>query len=95
MAEKIRQKVKLQADPYNQYGCLLLHPKCNGFTIKNFGTTNVVFMQDVLTPGMSKAYGGNQDEVYEVNEEINFQVPVPAPGVITNGALVTQKFFVD
>lgn len=95
MGQTTRQKVGLHQHTYIEFARLVLLPTCNGFTIKNTGTTNVVYMQDVITPGNSKAFGGNQDEVYEQNEEISFQVPAPPPAIITNAAMVTQKYFKD
>jgi hypothetical protein len=72
-----------------------LGQRVNGFTVKNAGTTLLIMNGEVLQPGDSKATGGNRGEEYTGRCDINFQVPVPAPAVITNQGYVTIKFYVD
>lgn len=71
-----------------------LDNRCNGITVKNAGTTQVIIDDEILQPGESKAIGGNLGEIFIGRKDIYFQVPTPAPAVITNLAYVTVKFYV-
>jgi|HubBroStandDraft_5_1064220.scaffolds.fasta_scaffold00865_19 hypothetical protein len=66
---------------------------CNGWTAINRGTTICIVNGDPLNPGESKDFGGNLGEIYEGRIDISFKVQVPPPLVITNLAVVTQKFY--
>jgi hypothetical protein len=65
----------------------------NAISVKNEGTTLVIFQGDTLQPGESKSIGGNFGEIYDSRIDIFFQTQVPAPAVINNLAVVTQKFY--
>jgi hypothetical protein len=65
----------------------------NGISVKNEGTTNVIFQGDTLLPGDSKSIGGNFGEVYDARIDLWFITPTPAPAVVNNLAVVTQKFY--
>lgn len=66
---------------------------CNGFSVKNAGTTILVLNGEPLQPGEAKTVGGNEGEVYVGRIDITFQIQTPAPTPITNSAWVTQKFY--
>ena len=66
---------------------------CNGLTIKNAGTTIVLFNGVPLQPQESISIGGNEGEVYVGRCDIRFQVQTPAPPVVNNSAWVIQKFY--
>lgn len=68
---------------------------CNAITVKNAGTTILVFNGDPLQPGESKSVGGNYGEIYMGRCDLQFVTQNPPPGTITNFAVVTQKFYVD
>jgi hypothetical protein len=80
---------------YYAPGEIPLEPWCNGITIKNNGTTNVLFQGDTLIPGESKTIGGNRKEILKGRVDLGFVVPTPAPTTITNYCTVTQKFYLD
>lgn len=65
----------------------------NAISVKNEGTTLVKFQGDTLQPGESKSIGGNYCEVYDARVDISFITQTPAPPVITNLAVITQKFY--
>src|SRR6266404_2017951 len=69
---------------------------CNGFTVKNNGTTIVLLNGMIpIVPGSSVAIGGNYGEIYGGRCDIRFQVPAPPPGTITNSAVVMFKFYMS
>jgi len=68
--------------------------RCNGFVVKNTGTTLVRIMGENLSPGESKSIGGNYGEIYVGRLKIDFVTQTPAPAVITNSATVSQKVYV-
>ena len=67
---------------------------CNGWVIKNTGTTLVLIMGESLATGESKSIGGNYGEIWIGRLNIAFRTPTPAPSVITNQATLTQKIYV-
>lgn len=67
----------------------------NGISVRNEGTTNILFQNDVIVPGAFKSINGNSGEVYVAPITIRFQVPDPAPATVTNMAVITQKFYVS
>jgi hypothetical protein len=71
------------------------HKYLNGITVKNDGTTLLLFNNEILQPGESKAIGGNAGEIYKIPViNLAFRIPSPVPSTITNLAVVTQKFYV-
>lgn len=62
---------------------------CNGFTVRNIGTANVVIMGDTLAPNESKAVGGNRGEIYVGRLDLKFT------GAGTTLCLVTQKYYMN
>lgn len=68
--------------------------KCNGFTIKNTGTTVVILNGQIpIVPGSSIAIGGNYAEVYAGRVDITFETPAPPPATITNSCVVMFKHY--
>jgi hypothetical protein len=97
----IRELIQRNLLPYNTSVQIytgskqvVIAPYLNGITVKNEGNTNVIFQGDTLLPGDSKSQGGNTGEVYWARIDITFQVPVPAPAVINNSAVVSQKYYI-
>src|ERR1700719_5362979 len=72
---------------------VIIAENLNAIAVKNEGTTMVIFQFDTLQPGESKSIGGNEGEIYDARIDISFLVPTPAPAVITNLAVVSQKFY--
>lgn len=69
---------------------------CNGFTVKNTGTTIILINGQIpVVPGSSIAIGGNYGEIYAGRVDITFEVPTPAPAVITNSAVVMFKAYMN
>lgn len=62
---------------------------CNGYTVRNTGTSNVVIQGDVLAPNESKAVGGNRGEIYVGRLDLNFA------GAGNNSCLITQKYYLN
>jgi hypothetical protein len=62
---------------------------CNGFTVRNIGTSNLVVNGDQLAPNESKAIGGNRGEIFVGRIYITFN------GAGNNLALITQKFYMN
>lgn len=62
---------------------------CNGFTVRNIGTSNVVIMGDTLAPQQTKAIGGNRGEIYVGRIDLKFT------GAGTNLCLITQKYYMN
>lgn len=81
--------------PYNKNAQVSLDARCNGFTLKNTGTTLLNWDGEYLTPGQSVAVGGNVGEVFQGRVDIFFKTQSPAPSTITNAALVTQKVYIE
>jgi len=67
----------------------------NGITVKNSGNSLLLFSNDVLQPGASKAIGGNKGEILKARLQISFQTPpvVPPGYVQQDQAIVTEKFY--
>lgn len=80
---------------YMQRQEVVLDELCNGFVVKNAGTTLVIFQGDILQPGESKSFGGNRLEIYRTRADIVFQVQTVPPLVVTNLCFVTQKFYMN
>jgi hypothetical protein len=72
---------------------VVVDPYCNGFTVKNDGTTLVILNGEVIQPGESKSVGGNRKEIYRGRIDISFQEQVPAPTPIVNLCWVTIKYY--
>jgi hypothetical protein len=62
---------------------------CNGFTVRNVGTANVIVMGDTLAPNESKGIAGNRGEIFVGRIDLKFS------GAGTTLALVTQKFYMN
>ena len=80
--------------PFTAPGEVMVDRKCNGFVIKNAGTTLVETFGEQLQPGESKSIGGNYGELFVGRVDIKFTVQAVPPAVITNLAIVTQKVYV-
>jgi hypothetical protein len=61
---------------------------CNGWTVKNAGTSVVEVKGDPLQPGESKSVGGNYGEIFVGRVDLLFT------GAGTNLAIYTEKFYV-
>jgi hypothetical protein len=71
-------------------------PNCNGFVVKNAGTTLLSFDNEILQPQESKSIGGNYGEYYcGDRKKIYFIVQSPAPSSIKNLCIVTQKIYIN
>ena len=66
-------------------------PLCNGWIVKNNGTTNVIVNGDTLLPTESKAIGGNYMEVYAGRIDISFPGGPAAGNLLT----LTQKVYIN
>lgn len=73
---------------YNANQKIILDIHCNGITIKNAGTSVVLFDDEQIQPTQSKMIGGNRKEIMIGRKDLSFQ------GAGTNLAYVTQKFYV-
>lgn len=62
---------------------------CNGFSVRNIGTSVCVVMGDALAPNESKSFGGNRGEIFVGRIDIKFT------GAGNNLALVTQKYYMN
>jgi hypothetical protein len=69
---------------YTKQRSVTVEKLCNNVTVINKGTTLVLWNGLPLNPGESMTVGGNESEVFVGRVDISFQVPVPAPGTITN-----------
>ncbi len=66
-----------------------IDPWCNGMTVRNAGTSNIIFQGEEITPGLSVAIGGNFAEVIRGRMDLSFT------GAGTNIAVVRQKFYLN
>lgn len=73
---------------YNSNQKIIIDPRCNGITVKNAGTSVLIFDDEQLQPTQSKMIGGNRKEIMVGRKDISFT------GAGTNLAYVTQKFYV-
>jgi hypothetical protein len=73
---------------YTQPQKVTLDRFCNGVTVINAGTSNVVFDDEILVPGESKAISGNRKEIFIGRKDLSFS------GAGTNLCYVTQKYYV-
>jgi len=81
---------------YTQNAQIPIDRRCNGYTVLNTGNTLlIVNAVMVIQPGASIAVGGNEGEIFVGRLDIQFQLPVPAPGTPVNGAGVMQKVYLD
>ena len=80
---------------YVQAAKITVQYKCNAITVKNLGTTLVIFDDEVLQPGQSKSFGGNRKEVFVGRKDLAFQTQTPPPTTIINLAVITQKYYMD
>jgi hypothetical protein len=78
---------------FSKAGNVPIDPRCNGFTIKNNGNTNVIWEDEAIIPGDFISVGGNRMEIFAGRVDISFRVPVPAPTTITNLCTVRQKVY--
>ena len=69
--------------------------RTNGFVVKNAGNQIVIFDDEPIQPGESKAYGGNKGEIFIGRKDLAFQVPAGFVGTPVNSAFVTVKFYVQ
>lgn len=69
-------------------GRMNLAQTCNGWSVKNTGTSTVQVQGDTLQPGESKSLGGNYGEVFIGRVDLLFQ------GAGVNMAVFTQKYYV-
>jgi hypothetical protein len=78
---------------YNQQRSVNVVKGCNGFTVKNAGTSTVFVDGVPVLAKESLSVGGNEGEIYVGRIDITFGPPAPSP--TTNSAWVIQKFYVD
>lgn len=67
---------------------------CNGWTVKNAGTTICIVNGEDVQPGDFKTFGQNRGEIYVGRIDLAFKLPNPAPAQIINQAFLTIKFYV-
>lgn len=72
---------------------VVLQKYLNAISVKNEGTTLLIFQGDTLNPGESKSIGGNVGEWYDARVDISFRIQAVPPAVIQNLAVITQKFY--
>jgi hypothetical protein len=79
---------------------ITIHDLCNGITIKNLGNSLVIFDDEIIQPGASKAIAGNRKEIFVGRKDLSFQpttnqpIPVVQPVPRVDFAYITQKFYV-
>jgi hypothetical protein len=93
MCKELLLRYNFSTNIYAQNIQVPLDELCNSISVFNIGTTNIIFQGDIILPGNFKVIGGNRMEILNGRVDLSFQVPVPAPAVITNLAAVTQKFY--
>lgn len=94
MCEKTLQ-YQITNKTFTEQGAVNIDPKCNGFVIKNIGTTQVLYEGYYIQPGDSFSVGGNRNELFVGRVFMSFVVQSPAPVIISNMAVVTQKVYVN
>lgn len=69
---------------------------CNAVSIKNNGNIILLVDSEPILPGESKAWGGNENEVFNGRHNISFTTVGMAvvPPVQVPSAWVTQKFYI-
>lgn len=70
---------------------------CNGYMVRNIGTSTVTVQGMILYPGVpgtsigdSVTIGGNRDEIYSGNIIVSFPVPAVAGQLVE----ITQKYYI-
>lgn len=88
-------KYATNTKPINLAGNITLDRWSNGLTIKNTGNSVLLFNQDPLQPGQSKAIGGNYGELLTGRYAVAFApIASPPPGYVqSNGGIVTEKYY--
>jgi hypothetical protein len=74
-------------------GQITIGDKVNAFSVKNAGTTLVIFNREELQPQESQSIGGNEGEEYVGRVDISFQTQVPPPLTIINRCWLTIKYY--
>jgi hypothetical protein len=82
-------KYNISTQTFTKSGRVNISTTCNGWSVINLGTSNVLVNQDTLIPGESKTVGGNYGEIYIGRVDLLFQ------GAGTNNAVFTEKYYMD
>jgi len=88
--EKLLQ-YNLSVQEYNVATQIATQEFCNGFVVRNIGTSTVIFMGDPLAPNESKSVGGNRGEIYVGRMDLFFE----NTGAQIDACLVTQKCYMN
>lgn len=67
--------------------------RTNGFVVKNAGNQLLIFDDETLQPGESKAYSGNKGEIFVGRKDLYFAIPAGFVGTAVNLAFVTVKYY--
>jgi hypothetical protein len=67
--------------------------RVNAFSVKNAGTTLVIFNREELQPQESQSIGGNEGEEYVGRVDISFETQAPPPLTIVNRCWLTIKYY--
>jgi hypothetical protein len=86
--EKLLQ-YNVSVQEYDRSQSVPKEPLCNGFIVRNVGTSGMTINGDALATGESKTVGGNRGEVYVGRIDISFD------NAGTNLCIVTQKFYLN
>lgn len=82
-------RYNISTQTFTKSGRVNISETCNGWSVINLGTSNVMVNGDTLIPGESKSVGGNYGEVYIGRVDLLFQ------GAGLNNAVFTEKFYMD
>lgn len=82
-------KYNISTQTFTKSGRVNISTTCNGWSVINLGTSNVMVNQDTLIPGESKTIGGNYGEIYIGRVDLLFQ------GAGINNAVFTEKFYTE
>ena len=86
--EKLLQ-YNMSTQIYNESLQVPTMENCNGFTVRNIGTSTLIVMGDALAANETKGFAGNRGEIFVGRIDIKFT------GVGINSALVTQKYYMN
>jgi hypothetical protein len=83
----------ISSQTYNVATNVPIAQMCNGFMVKNTGTTIVLLNGTPIQPGDSISVGGNYGEEYRGRLDIGFFTQTPPPFTIINEVTIIQKFY--
>ena len=88
---KFDQSTRIVQNP----GAVALPEYMNGVTVKNSGTVNLYWDDDLIIPGDFKALGGNLGEIFAGDVTLKWIEQTPAPTPAIREATVTAKFYIN